>query len=106
MISLSFIMEFPIPIHPYQQGKSSPYESLEHARSNGLDFLIITDHNKYLSETIKEKNKEISKWEYLNKCINKFNKKHSDFLALCGFEAKSTTLGHLNILCPNTFLLE
>ena len=31
-------------------GKSSPYESLEHARSNGLDFLIITDHNKYLSE--------------------------------------------------------
>ncbi|EDS81165.1 CehA/McbA family metallohydrolase [Clostridium perfringens] len=84
-------------------GKSSPYESLEHARSNGLDFLIITDHNKYLSETIKEKNKEISKWEYLNKCINKFNKKHSDFLALCGFEAKSTTLGHLNILCPNTF---
>lgn len=38
-------------------GKSNPYESLEHARSNGLDFLIITDHNKYLSETIKEKNK-------------------------------------------------
>lgn len=84
-------------------GRSTPYESLEHAYSNGLDFLIITDHNRYLSETIKEKNREISKWEYLNKCINKFNKKHSDFLALCGFEAKSTTLGHLNIICPNTF---
>lgn len=84
-------------------GKSTPYQSLEHARSKGLDFLIITDHNKYLSETIKEKNKDISKWIYLNKCINRFNKKHSDFLALSGFEAKSTTLGHLNIICPNTF---
>lgn len=84
-------------------GKSTPYQSLEHARSKGLDFLIITDHNKYLSENIKEKNKDISKWIYLNKCINRFNKKHSDFLALSGFEAKSTTLGHLNIICPNTF---
>ncbi|ELC8441533.1 CehA/McbA family metallohydrolase [Clostridium perfringens] len=84
-------------------GKSTPTEALEHARSRGLDFLIITDHNKYLSENITEKNKEISKWTYLNKCINKFNKKHSDFLALPGFEAKSTPLGHLNIICPNTF---
>lgn len=84
-------------------GKSTPIEALEHARSRGLDFLIITDHNKYLSENITEKNKEISKWTYLNKCINKFNKKHSDFLALPGFEAKSTPLGHLNIICPNTF---
>ncbi len=84
-------------------GKSSPMEALEYARNKGLDFLILTDHNKYLSENIRDKNKEISKWLYLNKCINKFNKKHSDFLALSGFEAKSTTLGHLNILCPNTF---
>lgn len=84
-------------------GKSSPIEALEYARNKGLDFLILTDHNKYLSENMKEKNKDISKWLYLNKCINRFNKKHDDFLALPGFEAKSTTLGHLNILCPNTF---
>lgn len=84
-------------------GKSSPMEALEHARNRGLDFLIITDHNKYLSENINDKNKEVSKWSYLNKCIAKFNKKHSDFLALPGFEAKSTLLGHLNIIAPNTF---
>lgn len=86
-------------------GEGTIYEALDKARYNGLDFLIITDHNKYLKESIKDRGKDIKRWDYLNKCILKYNKKHSNFLALCGFEAKSTILGHLNIICPNKFFI-
>lgn len=84
-------------------GKGTPYEAFQYARSNGLDFLIITDHNKYLNDNIDSKNKNISKWDYAKSCAEKFNKKYDDFIALIGFETNITPWGHLNILNSKYF---
>ncbi|MBK1813692.1 CehA/McbA family metallohydrolase [Clostridium sp. YIM B02505] len=77
-------------------GKCSAVEALEYAKKNRLDFLIITDHNRYFSSNShKEHN---SKWDELKKALDRFNKKNEDFVGIVGFEASSNPWGHLNIV--------
>lgn len=84
-------------------GKGSPKEALNYARNKGLDFLIITDHNSCLDETIKTKKKTLLKWDYLYKSIKKFNKKYDNFISLLGFEADTRAFGHINVINSKNF---
>lgn len=84
-------------------GKGNPIEVLDHAKKSGLHFIILSDHNEYLSDSIKDREGEISKWHILQKSINRFNKKHEDFIGFHGFEAHSTLLGDLNIINSKSY---
>lgn len=84
-------------------GKGYPLEALEYGHNKGLNFMIITDHNSYLSEPISSKKDSLTKWKFLKHIIEKYNKKHEDFIALIGFESNSNPWGHINILNSNSF---
>lgn len=84
-------------------GKGTPLEALEYGKKNGLNFMILTDHNSYLSEMIPYKGEKISKWKFLKTAVDRFNKKHDDFIALIGFEANSVPWGHINIINCQTY---
>lgn len=79
-------------------GEGKPNDIFDYAKKKGLDFLILTDHNNYLNDTIKVSSSQISKWSYIIKCCEKYNKKHKSFLALYGFEARLNNLGDITIL--------
>lgn len=84
-------------------GRGSPIEALEYGRHNGIDFMIITDHNGYLLDKISDKDSKLTKWQFLLKSIEKFNKKHDDFVGIAGFETHSDPWGDLNIINSNTY---
>lgn len=87
----------------FSTGRGTPLEALDYARKNDLDFIIITDHNSYLSDTINVKNNKISKWKSLKNTVDKYNKKHDSFVALLGFESRSNPWGDLNIVNTENF---
>lgn len=87
----------------YSTGKSTPLEALEYAKNNGLDFIIITDHNDYLEDKVYYKSNVLSKWEALRKYIDYYNKKNKSFLAIQGFEVHSNYHGHINIINSNFY---
>lgn len=89
----------------YSDGNSTPTEAYEYARSNGVNFLIITDHlGKLIKSNINDEEKILyedklySKWEMLNIEESIINKKYTDFLALIGFEAKIKDFGDMNVI--------
>ncbi|SHI97155.1 hypothetical protein SAMN02745163_01139 [Clostridium cavendishii DSM 21758] len=84
-------------------GRGTPYEALEYGKRQGLNFMIITDHNGYLYDNILDKETVITKWRFLIRSIEKFNKKNEDFVAIPGFETRSEPFGDLNILNPKTY---
>lgn len=87
----------------FSTGKGSPYEAYQYSKENGLDYLVITDHNSLLMKDLTISNKITSKWTVSNHMLDKFKKKTEDFLPLLGFEAKTSTYGDLNIINSNTF---
>lgn len=84
-------------------GRGTPYEALEYGRKQGLDFMIVTDHNGYLYDQIADKDVKLSKWQFLFKSVEKFNKRHDDFVAIAGFETRSEPWGDLNIINSKTY---
>ncbi|WP_055070796.1 CehA/McbA family metallohydrolase [Clostridium massiliamazoniense] len=80
-------------------GEGSIIDLLTLAYKNSLDFIFITDHNDYINKNL---NNSISKWQTLIKTIRKFNK-HNNFIALSGFEAKTSELGHFNIINTKSY---
>ncbi|MGL5244024.1 MAG: histidinol phosphatase, partial [Sarcina sp.] len=85
-------------------GRGTPMEALEYGKKNGLDYMILTDHNGYLKDTIRDKDGDIlSKWQLLSKSVSKFNKKYSNFIALYGFESHSSPWGDLNIINADSY---
>ncbi len=84
-------------------GKGTPIEAFQYAKNNGLDFLVITDHNNYMDEIIKYKDSKMSKWTSLLKSAEKINKKYDNFLALTGFEVTGTPWGHFNFIGTKHF---
>ncbi|MPQ44695.1 histidinol phosphatase [Clostridium tarantellae] len=85
-------------------GRGTPIEALEYGKKNGLDYMIITDHNGYLNEQIRDKDgSTLTKWKFLQKCLYKFNKKYDNFIALYGFESHSYPWGDLNIINADTY---
>lgn len=87
----------------FSTGRGTPVEAFDYARHNGLDFLILTDHNNYLTKTVRIKNNELSKWDAAKYLAARYNKKHENFLALIGFESKTNPFGDINVINPNRF---
>jgi hypothetical protein len=82
----------------YSTGKGSPKDALAYAKSKGIHFLAITDHNKHLDGTVKYKGEHIQKWTATEKTIKYFNRKNKYFLGLRGFEIKVKSVGEINII--------
>lgn len=87
----------------FSTGEGKPSDIFDYGRRRGLDFIILTDHNNYLCEEVKTKSSKTYKWNTLIKSCEKYNKKHKSFLALCGFEAKLGSYGHINVINSKTF---
>ena len=87
----------------FSTGRGTPIEAFDYARHAGLDFLILTDHNNYLTKTIHLKGTELSKWDTAKYLATRYNKKHENFLALIGFESKTNPFGDINIVNSNRF---
>lgn len=87
----------------YSTGRGTPLEALEYSKNNGLDFIIITDHNSYLDKSASLTNKDITRWSSCKNIIDKFRKKNTDFLPIIGFETKTSSYGDFNIINSSTF---
>ena len=87
----------------FSTGCGTPVEAFDYARHAGLDFLILTDHNNYLTKNIKLKNSELSRWDTSQYLAARYNKKHENFLAVIGFESKTNPFGDINIINSNRF---
>lgn len=101
--SYKFFYGIPHAHSIYSTGRGTPINAYEYALNKGLDFLIITDHNSFLSKNINVNNKTLSKWNSTKYMCDKFNRKHDSFLSMIGFEAKSPVYGDMNIINPITF---
>lgn len=84
-------------------GKGSPYEAYEYAINQGLDFLIITDHNSYLLHKTPLKDTLLNSWRATNYYAQKIKRKYENFLPLYGFEFKTDQFGDFNVVNSNTF---
>ncbi|HEY5525146.1 MAG TPA: CehA/McbA family metallohydrolase [Clostridium sp.] len=87
----------------FSTGEGTPYNAFDYGKNNGLDFLIITDHNSYLSKELLINNKKISRWMTTEIMRDKFKKNSNNFLPLIGFETKTYSYGDFNVINPSTF---
>lgn len=95
----------------YSDGEGTPSEAYEKAKANGLNFLIITDHQSKLARGKYNYDGSIlitgaphPKWEMLKLEACAINKKYSDFSALYGFELSTKFWGHINIINSKTII--
>lgn len=100
---LNFYYGIPHAHCGFSTGYGTPVEAFNYARHNGLHFLILTDHNNYLTKNVRVKDHEISKWDAARYLASRYTKKHENFLALIGFESKTNPFGDINIINPNKF---
>ncbi|AJG97701.1 CehA/McbA family metallohydrolase [Clostridium beijerinckii] len=100
---LNFYYGIPHAHCNFSTGHGTPIEAFDYARHNGLNFLILTDHNNHLTKTIKVKSSELSRWDTLKYLTARYNKKHENFLAVVGFESKTNPFGDINVVNPNRF---
>lgn len=101
--NLNFYYGIPHAHCGFSTGYGTPIEAFDYARHNGLHFLILTDHNNYLSGNVRLKGNELSKWNAAKYLAARYNKKHENFLALIGFESKTSSFGDINIINPYRF---
>jgi hypothetical protein len=87
----------------FSTGKGSPNEAFEHGRKSGLDFMFITDHNSYLSDTVSIKDDIYNKFQATKVYASKIRKKYDEFLPLVGFETKTYLYEDLNIINSENF---
>ncbi len=73
---LNFYYGIPHAHCGFSTGYGTPVEAFNYARHNGLNFLILTDHNNYLTKNVRIKDHEISKWDAANYLALRYNKKH------------------------------
>ena len=100
---LNFYYGIPHAHCGFSTGRGSPIEAFDYARHAGIDFLILTDHNNYLTKTVQIKGNELSKWDAAKYLAARYNKKHDNFLALIGFESKTNPFGDINVVNSNRF---
>jgi len=100
---LNFYYGIPHAHCGFSTGRGTPIEAFDYARHAGLDFLILTDHNNYLTKTVHIKGTELSKWDAAKYIATRYNKKHENFLALIGFESKTNPFGDINVVNSNRF---
>ncbi|MBN1065321.1 histidinol phosphatase [Clostridium botulinum] len=101
--NLKFYYGIPHAHCGFSTGRGTPTEAFDYARHNGLDFLILTDHNNYLIKSVRMNGNELSKWEALKYLRTKYRKKHDNFLPVIGFESKTSGFGDINIINSNRF---
>lgn len=101
--NLKFYYGIPHSHTAFSTGAGTPIDAFEYARHNGLDFLVITDHNNYLIKKVRIKGTEFSKWDASKLISIKYNKKHENFLSVIGFESKTSSFGDMNIINPKNF---
>jgi hypothetical protein len=89
----------------YSDGTGTPAEAYEKARDNGLNFLVITDHQGKLVYMKTNYDRSIllsgnvhPKWKMLKLEADSINAKYKDFIALSGFELSTKFWGHINII--------
>jgi hypothetical protein len=89
----------------FSDGTGTPAEAYERARTNGLNFLIVTDHQGKLVNGKSNYDRSIlisgskhPKWEMLKLEASSINKRYDNFIALCGFELSTKFWGHINII--------
>ncbi len=106
----------------YSDGAGTPTQAFEHARGNGLDFLVATDHsnwydgvkegnfefnagrNEYV-ETMNPKTSAPSSWWKTRLEAEAVNQKYAgDFLAIRGFEMTSSIWGHMNTINSSSYV--
>lgn len=100
---LNFYYGIPHAHCGFSTGRGTPIEAFDYARHNGLDFLILTDHNNYLTKTVRIKDRDLSKWDASKYLASRYNKKYENFLGLIGFESKTNPFGDINIINSNIF---
>lgn len=100
---LNFYYGIPHAHCVFSTGRGTPIEAFDYARHSGLDFLILTDHNNYLTKTVHLKGNELSKWDTAKYLASRYNKKHENFLAVIGFESKTNPFGDVNVINSNRF---
>ncbi|MGL5150455.1 MAG: CehA/McbA family metallohydrolase [Clostridium sp.] len=101
--NMKFFYGVPHSHTSFSTGKGNPYDAFEIGQSNGLDFLIITDHNSFLTREIPFENNSFSKWDISNILRDRFFKRNDNFLPLIGFETKTHPYGDFNIINSNSF---
>jgi hypothetical protein len=89
----------------YSDGAGTPTEAYEKARENGLNFLVVTDHQGKLVNMRSNYDRSIllsgskhPKWKMLKLEAASINTKYKDFIALTGFELSTNFWGHINII--------
>ncbi len=87
----------------YSTGKGTPLNLYEFAIKCGLDFLIVNDHNNFITNKTNVKYKTLKKLVSTNYFSNKIRKNEDDFLPIVGFECKTVPFGDFNIINPSTF---
>lgn len=101
--SLKFYYGIPHSHSGFSTGRGTPIETFDYARHNGLNFLILTDHNNYLTKTVRVKGNELSKWEAAKYLSARYNRKRENFLSIIGFESKTNPFGDINIVNSSRF---
>lgn len=113
-VNYNFYYGIPHSHTSYSDGMRTPLIALEYAKSKELDFLFVTDHSNFL-DGVKKNNyeydkktnqfteKEDSQWYKTRIQCESFNKIHSDFLALRGFEMSSAA-GHINVINSQSYV--
>ncbi|NLL31368.1 MAG: CehA/McbA family metallohydrolase [Clostridiales bacterium] len=87
----------------FSTGKGSPQEAYEYGRKAGLNFMMITDHNSFLSDKVHIKDNIYNKFQATKYHASKIRKKDDNFLPLVGFETKTNLYGDFNIINSETF---
>lgn len=98
---LIFLYGIPHCHSNFSTGEGSVIDILNLAYKNALDFIFITDHNDNLNKELNSIDSS-NKWQSLTKTVRRFSK-HNNFIAIAGFEAKSSDLGHFNIINTKTY---
>lgn len=76
-------------------GKGTVKDAVEYAKSNGMDFIILSDHSAYLNKAGAE-HKTI--WEHQKEEIKRYRHHHKGILPVLGFEYKLFQKLDVNII--------
>lgn len=105
LVEYNFYYGVPHSHTSYSDGMGTPSEAYEKAKSNGLNFLIVTDHQGKLAigkhnhdESILISGPSHPKWEMLKLEAAAANNRYNNFIALFGFELSTNFWGHINII--------
>lgn len=101
--SLKYFYGIPHAHTAFSTGRGTPYDALEYAKKNNLDFLAITDHNSFLSKEIFINNKQQPRWIATSTLLEQFKKKNDYPLPIIGFETKTNPYGDFNIINSNLY---